>query len=131
MDVKQNTHVAHEIAVSQAAFEQIVKAIASLSLEQGRFVKFKDVLLYALATYQELKEAHAAGLVAQLPVDGPIRIYVRLNSKENAAVERLKGELSAKTKVHCGVRETLVFCALLVAQGEFSTCKIPVAKITL
>ena len=129
--MKQNTHVAHEIAVSQAAFEQIVKAIASLSLVQGRFVKFKDVLLYALATYQEPKEAHAAGLVAQLPVDGPIRIYVRLNSKENAAIERLKGELSATTKVHCGVRETLVFCALLVAQGEFSTCKIPVGKITL
>ena len=126
MDVEQNTYVAHEIAVSDVAFEQIVKAIASLS-----FVKFKDVLLYALTRYQEPKEAHAAGLVAQLPVDGPIRIYVRLNSKENAAVERLKGELNAKTKIHCGVRETLVFCALLVAQGEFSTCKIPASKITL
>lgn len=129
--MKSNTHVAHEIAVSDVAFEQIVKAIAVLSIEQARFVKFKDVILHALASYPELKENHASALETQLPVDGYVRIYIRLNSKENAAVERLKGELNARTTAHCGVRETLVFCALLVAQGEFSSCKIPVRKITL
>lgn len=131
IDVSKRTHVAHEISISASAFEHIIRAIAALSLEQTRFVTFKDVILYALERYPALREGHSAALETLLPVDGPVRIFVRLNSKDNAAVERLKGELNAATKAHCGVRETLIFCAMLVAEGEFSACKMQMDKVKL
>lgn len=131
IELSKSTHVAHEISISAHAFEDIVRAIAALSLEQTRFVTFKDVILHALERYPALKEGHSAALETLLPVDGPVRIYVRLNSTDNAAVERLKGELNAATKAHCGVRETLIFCAMLVAEGEFSACKMQIDKVKL
>lgn len=131
IDVSKSPHVAHEISISALAFEHIIRAIAALSLEQTRFVTFKDVILHALAQYPALKEGHAAAMETLLPVEGLVRIYVRLSSTDNAAVERLKGELNAHTKAHCGVRETLIFCAMLVAEGEFSACKMQIGKVKL
>lgn len=130
-DVSKSTHVTHEISISACAFEHIIRAIAALSLEQTRFVTFKDVVLHALERYPALKEGHAAALETLLPVEGPVRLYVRLNSDDNAAVERLKGELNARTKAYCGVRETLIFCAMLIAEGEFSACKMQIDKVKL
>lgn len=131
IELSKSTHVAHEISISAHAFEDIVRAIAALSLEQTRFVTFKDVILHAMERYPALKDGHSGALETLLPVDGPVRIYVRLNSTDNAAVERLKGELNAATKAHCGVRETLIFCAMLVAEGEFSACKMQIDKVKL
>ncbi|KPF71287.1 MAG: hypothetical protein HEQ21_20310 [Blastomonas sp.] len=129
--MSKSTNVAHEISISARAFQHIIRAIAALSLEETRFVTFKDVILHALERYPALKGGHSAALETLLPVEGPVRIYVRLNSTDNAAVERLKGELNTATKSHCGVRETLIFCAMLVAEGEFSTCKIQMDKVKL
>jgi len=131
IDVSKSTHVAHEISISAGAFEHIIRAIAALSLEQTRFVTFKDVILYALQRYPALKEDHSVALETLLPLDGPVRIYVRLNSEDNAAVERLKGALNTETNAHCGVRETLFLCAMLVAEGEFSACKMQINRAKL
>mgnify|MGYP001587034690 FL=1 len=129
--MSKSTHVAHEISISAGAFEHIIRAIAALSLEQTRFVTFKDVILYALQRYSGLKEGHSAALETLLPIDGLVRIYVRLSSEDNAAVERLKSALNTRTKTHCGVRETLFFCAMLVAEGEFSACKMQINRAKL
>ena len=73
IELSKSTHVAHEISISAHAFEDIVRAIAALSLEQTRFVTFKDVILHALERYPALKDGHSAPLETLLPVDGKFR----------------------------------------------------------
>lgn len=129
--MSKSTHVAHEISISARAFGHIIRARAALSVEQTHFVTFKDVIIHALEHYPALKDGHSAALETMLPVEGLVRLDAGLNSKDNAAGERLRGELNVTAKAQKEVCNTLIFCVMLVAEGELSACKMQIGKVKL
>lgn len=115
--------VVHEISVSESAFEAIVKAIGRLSMRRHKFQTFRDVVLEGIKCSSGIASESGPRFAQFLPVDGDIRLYLRLNAETNAAVDRLKAALNQHAPRNYGVRETLIFCASLVAEPDFFTCQ--------
>lgn len=109
--------VVHEISVNEQAFEVIVRAICAASLKTQKFEKFKDIVLRGLEIAEDDLEQKLPSLAVALPAEGSIRIYLRLDADANAAVDRLKAKINAHWGDTLGVRETLIFAALIVANS--------------
>lgn len=108
--------VTHEISVNERAFEIIVRAICAGSLKTHKFEKFKDVVLRGLELADEANEQKISALDVALPAEGTIKVYLKLDAATNAEVDRLKAKLNARWDGTLGVRETLIFAAILVAE---------------
>ena len=57
------------------------------------------------------------------PCDGRVRIYLRLSGALNAEFDTLKARLGEVTGDQCGVRETVIFCALAISLRQISLAK--------
>lgn len=121
--MRQSGEVTHELAISFRAFGAVVEAIRLLSLERARFAKFKDVVVEALEQCEQITAEDAQRFVGILPVDGDIRVYLRLSAAQNAMLDRLKARLNELANAHCSVRDALIFCVLFVAEARNLTCR--------
>lgn len=116
--------VVHEVSVSESAFAIIVEAIGRLSLKRHKFQKFKDVVLEGIKSSAGRSGEAGLRFADKLPVDGEIRLYLRLNAETNGALDRLKTQLNQHAQGRYGVRETLIFCAFVVAEPDFLSCQM-------
>jgi len=116
--------VVHELMLSNQAFVLLADAIRELSLRKGKLQRLKDVVAEGLRLSQSTNEVSAAALKAYEPCDGAIRVYLRLTTRTNAELDRIKNDLNTRAENQFGVRETLVFLCLAICEPEKSACKI-------
>lgn len=116
--------VVHELMLSNRAFVLLADAIRELSLQRGKLQRLKDVVAEGLKLNQSADEMSAAALEEYAPIDGTIRVYLRLTTKTNAELDRIKNDLNRHADNQFGVRETLVFLCLAICEPEKFACKI-------
>lgn len=115
--------VVHELMLSNQAFALLADAIRELSLQKGKLQRLKDVVAEGLRLNQPANEMSAAALEAYEPCDGTIRVYLRLTTRTNAELDRIKNDLNTHADNQIGVRETLVFFCLAICEPEKFSCK--------
>ncbi|MBA4228724.1 MAG: hypothetical protein C0456_19145 [Hyphomonas sp.] len=116
--------VVHELMLSNQAFVLLADAIRELSLQKGKLQRLKDVVAEGLRVNLPANEKSAAALKAYEPFDGTIRVYLRLTTRTNAELDRIKNDLNKPANNQFGVRETLVFLCLMICEPEKFACKI-------
>lgn len=107
--------VVHELMMSAEAMAILAEAIRALTVQKLKFQRLKDVIVEALVD-TDLTAGEATQILERhLPLDGQVRIYLRVNASLNAELDALKTNLCDRLEGPCGVRETVIFCALVVA----------------
>lgn len=117
--------VVHELLVSEEAFSVIAEAIRILSVKTLKFQKLRDVVAYCLETIPTFSAEAAQLYVEDMPFDGRVRIYLRLDNESNGRLDQLRNELCSRIGDHCGVREAVVFSAFAICRPELFSCQSP------
>lgn len=115
--------VVHEVMLSNQAFELLADAIRELSLRKGKLQRLKDVVTEGLRLYSAVGGRGAAALKEYEPIDGTIRVFLRLTTTTNGELDHVKNDLNKHTDNQIGVRETLVFLCLAVREPQKFACK--------
>lgn len=115
--------VVHELLVSKEAFAIIAEAIKWLTIEKLKFQRLRDVITDVIRAPDLSNQELIAAFNRHRPCDGRVRIYLRLSGALNAEFDALKARLAEVTGDQCGVRETVVFCALAISQRQISLAK--------
>lgn len=110
--------VVHELLMGEQPFAIIADAIRALTVERLKFQRLKDVIIEAIDKPPEPSSEHVELFKAQFPLDGHVRIYLRLSRPLNAKLDAIKTDLAGRIGDSCGVRETVIFCALAIAQRQ-------------
>lgn len=107
----------HSLSVSNDVFAVMVEAIAKLSLRRGAFVTLRDVVAQALDTSvivpEVLKDLEPNGRL-----DGPVRIYLRLDSRHLPQLERFRAAIYEQVHKELKTRELVYLCCLLVIDSH-------------
>ena len=106
--------------MNEQPFAIIADAIRALTIERLKFQRLKDVIIEAINKPPQPSSEQVELFKAQLPFDGHVRIYLRLSGPLNAKLDAIKTELAKQIGDSCGVRETVIFCALAIAQRQNS-----------
>lgn len=109
----------HQLMVSDAAMDMMIRAIADLSRRNRRFETLRDVVLHILINAPELPEDALDRFFDLMPLVGQNRVFLRVNQEQAAALEALKDELCAHSTQPCSTREAVCFCCLLIVSGVF------------
>lgn len=117
-----NGEVVHELLVNRQGLMIVAEAIKILTIEKEKFQRLKDVIVEAMNSPTIPSANPPDTFIQQLPIDGNIRMYLRLNRQQNAALDALRIKLCSRVGEHCGVRETVVFCAMAIADPELFSC---------
>ena len=112
--------VVHELMMGEQAFAIIADAIRTLTIKRLKFQRLKDVIIEAINKPPQFSSEQVELYKAQFPLDGHVRIYLRLSGPLNAKLDAIKTELAKQIGDSCGVRETVIFCALAIAQRQNS-----------
>jgi hypothetical protein len=121
--VADSGEVVHELLVNRQGLIIVAEAIKVLTIEREKFQRLKDVIIEAMNTMTVPSGSLPETFMQQLPIDGNVRMYLRLNKQQNATLDALRNDLCARLGDHCGVRETVVFCAMAVADPELFSCQ--------
>ena len=108
--------VVHKLLIGEQPFAIIADAIRILSVERLKFQRLKDVIVEAVNSRPKPTREQLELFAAQLPLDGRVQIYLRLSRTLNSKLDGIKTDLSERLGDNCGVRETVVFCALAISQ---------------
>lgn len=117
--------VVHELLVSEEAFSVIAEAIRILSVKTLKFQKLRDVVKHCLDSNPTFSSDAASLYVEDMPFDGRVRIYLRLDHQANGRLEQLRSDLCERIGDHCGVREAVVFSAFAICRPELFSCQPP------
>ena len=120
--MSSDSEVVHELLLGEQPFAIIAEAIRVLTVERLKFQRLRDVILEAIKDPPKPMDEQVALFKNQFPLDGHVRIYLRLSRSLNSELEALKMDLCQKLDENCGVRETVIFCALSIAQRKDSAC---------
>tara|TARA_B100000678_G_scaffold291442_1_gene308401 strand:- start:1067 stop:1435 length:369 start_codon:yes stop_codon:yes gene_type:complete len=115
--------VVHELLMGEQPFAIIADAIRALTVERLKFQRLKDVIIEAINHPPQPSGEQVELFKAQFPLDGHVRIYLRLSRPLNAKLDAIKTDLCKHMGDNCGVRETVVFCALAIAQRQKDSCQ--------
>ena len=115
--------VVHELMLNAVAFAMIAEAIRALSVDRLKFQRLKDVVIESVNHPPRPTDKQVELFKNQLPLDGRVRIFLRLPTSLNARLDQLKSDLCAHLSDNCGVRETIVFCAMVIAQRHKQGCQ--------
>ncbi|MBU0775210.1 MULTISPECIES: hypothetical protein [Sphingomonas] len=115
--------VVHELLVSRDAFVIIADAIKWLTIERSKFQRLRDVITDVIRAPDLSNRELLAAFNRHRPCDGRVRIYLRLSGALNAEFDTLKARLGEVTGDQCGVRETVIFCALAISLRQISLAK--------
>lgn len=116
--------VVHELMIDALSFATIAEGIRTLSVERLKFQRLKDVVIESVNHPPQPTAKQIELFKNQLPLDGRVRIFLRLPTDLNARLDRLKSDLCDRLGDNCGVRETLVFCAMVIAQRNKQGCQL-------
>lgn len=122
--MSEDSDVVHELLMGEQPFAIIADAIRVLTVERLKFQRLKDVIVEAINVPPRPTDEQVELFKAQLPLDGRVRIYLRLSRPLNARLDVIKTDLCRKLGDNCGVREVVIFCALSIAQRKENPCKI-------
>ena len=104
--------------MNEQPFAIIADAIRALTIERLKFQRLKDVIIEAINKPPQPSSEQVELFKAQLPFDGHVRIYLRHSRRLNAELDALKTDLCRHMGDNCSVRETVIFCALAIAQRQ-------------
>ncbi|MEM6409955.1 MAG: hypothetical protein AAF683_00300 [Pseudomonadota bacterium] len=108
--------VVHRLMVSSEALEIMAEAIKVLTLQKGSFQRLKDVITEALDTIDPSNTEMPFTFEQAVPLDGGIPIHLRLSKDRNDRLDVFRNKLCGRIGDHCGVRETVIFCAMKIAK---------------
>ncbi|MAC12918.1 MAG: hypothetical protein CMN74_12035 [Sphingorhabdus sp.] len=114
--MSDDSEVVHELLMGEQPFAIIADAIRILTVERLKFQRLKDVIIEVINSRPKPTKEQLKLFAGQLPLDGRVRIYLRLSRPLNARLDEIKTDLSERLGDQCGVRETVVFCALVISQ---------------
>lgn len=104
----------HSLSVSNEVFAIMVEAIAKLSLRRGAFVTLRDVVAQALEPSSPIVPGVLKDLEPSEPLDGPVRVYLRLDSQQLPQLERFRTLIRGPMRKELRTRELVYLCCLLV-----------------
>lgn len=108
--------VVHKLMISREALEIMAEAIKVLTLRQERFQRLKDVVAEAIGTIDPNSLHVPPTFMEHAPLEGAIPIHLRLSKELNSELDQVRNVLCEQLGDHCGVRETVVFCAMMIAK---------------
>ena len=113
-DASKNNTV-YRLRLSTQAFEVIIEAIHILSSRNQRFETLASVIATGTQLDEELFSKALLDLSELMPVDGDIKVFLRLTTKSHRAFERFRIALNERGMDSFGVREAVLACTLLIA----------------
>jgi hypothetical protein len=116
-DSSRNNTV-YKLRLSSAAFEVILDAIHILSARNQRFETLASVIVAATQLDCSTMSKALADLATLMPIEGDIKLFVRLNTESQQAFDRFRTTLHLTGMENPGVREAVMACALLIAPRD-------------
>jgi hypothetical protein len=112
------TNTVYKLRLSPAAFEVILDAIHILSARNQRFETLASVIVTGTQLDCSAVSKALTDLPSLMPIEGDIRLFVRLKTEGQQAFDRFRTTLSLIGMENAGVREAVMACALLIAPRE-------------
>jgi hypothetical protein len=108
----------YRLRINQRSFEVLLDAIHILSIKTQRFETLASVIT-AGAQHAPRNTANAiADLETIRPLDGDIKVFVRLTSDRHKNFEDFRALLEETGGRSFGVRDAIMICALLIASRK-------------
>ncbi|WP_152608741.1 hypothetical protein [Croceibacterium mercuriale] len=105
----------YPILVNDRVFGAMVEAIAKLSLKRGTFVTLRDVMVQCMEGSPSAHPLVLSTMKDLAPLEGHIRIYLRLGQRQIGRVEPMKAELAKHLQREVKTRDLVCFCCLQIA----------------
>ena len=86
--------VVHKLLIGEQSFAIIADAIRILSIERLKFQRLKDVIVEAVNPPLKPTKEQLELFAGHLPLDGRVRIYLRLSCTLNTKLDEIKTDLS-------------------------------------
>ncbi len=110
------TESVYDLYVNKPAFEIMARSVYMLSLRRERIVSIPQVVMDYLDNSPEINDLQSAVFQEIPPLNGDIKVYVRLASTYAVRLARFKTAVAELTQRECLVREAVVFaCAATIA----------------
>lgn len=109
-------NVNHKLMVSKEGLAIMAEAVRVLTLRKERFQRLSDLIAAALVSVDPSMAGLPDGFGEDPPLDGPIRINLRLSKPLNDELDAFRHALCERAGDPCGVREAVIFCAMQVAK---------------
>ena len=118
MKESSRNNTVYKLRLSSEAFDVILEAIHILSARNQRFESLATVILAATQFESNTLPKALADLAVLLPVEGDIKVFLRLTTERQKTFERFRSVLNDVGTTTLGVREAVMACALLIAPRD-------------